>query len=127
MAKFWGALFIYLTSALFTSYGAQVDQGLADKAANFAMSVYNHNSKEEFLYKLLSFDFKKIQVIAGTEYIINAKIELTNCQKSNYEEPEECSSSNTRDNLKRQQCHFVVVVLAGERKGLLQSICREHH
>lgn len=66
MAKFWGVLFLCLTFVPFRSYGAHADQGLAEEAADFALNVFNHNSKDDFLYKLVNFDFRKIQVSSPT-------------------------------------------------------------
>ncbi|KAL2084861.1 hypothetical protein ACEWY4_020379 [Coilia grayii] len=120
MATFWGSLLCF-TFGLVRSAGADKDPVLAQEAVDYALNIYNHNSKEEFLFKLVDYDYKKIQVIAGTEYVIDAELELTNCRKQ--DEPQNCPESRARTNLKRKQCHFVVVFI-GQSKGLLQSICK---
>ncbi|XP_063054405.1 cystatin-S-like [Engraulis encrasicolus] len=122
MATFWGALLICMTFALSTSAGAGQVPEQAKEAADYALNIYNHNSKEEFLFKLLNYNYQTIQVIAGTEYVIEAELELTNCRKQ--EEPQHCPQNSARSNLMRKQCRFVVVVIR-QNKGVLQSICKE--
>lgn len=41
-----------------------------------------------------------MQVIAGTEYVIDAELELTNCKKRDKDEPINCSKGKPRNNLK---------------------------
>ncbi|XP_036393973.1 cystatin 10-like [Megalops cyprinoides] len=96
----------------------------AREAVDFAVDTYNSKSTEEYLYKVVNFRSKLLQVVIGEEYILQAVIGLTSCRKGQGQNLNDCALKGSKGPNYMLRCRFVVLVWK-ETKLLLQSICRQ--
>ncbi|MBN3306475.1 CYTC protein, partial [Amia calva] len=90
----------------------------------FALINYNEISPDLYLYKVVKFQSKEIQVMMGAEYLIDAEMVRTQCLKAEYANPNDCPVMITDGQSKTQSCHFVVLVWR-DIKVPVQSICKD--
>ncbi|KAG2467771.1 cystatin-like [Polypterus senegalus] len=90
---------------------------------NYALESFNFMNKEDYLFKVLSYQSQMIQIMNGIEYIFNAEVGRTQCKKTDNIDIADCTLIELPGQMQVLSCHFVVLNWQS-RSILLQSVCK---
>eukprot|EP00062_Callorhinchus_milii_P009620 gi/632953634/ref/XP_007892531.1/ PREDICTED: cystatin-F isoform X2 [Callorhinchus milii] len=91
-------------------------------ATRFAMSAYNNQTNDIFVFKVKRFNNATVQVVKGYKYVVEAVIGRTTCRKGKPFNFKDCPFQPKPPLNREFVCYYTVWSIPWEKKWILLSL-----